>query len=492
MAGKQETKRELGLFYGVITGLGSAFGIEFFVLLEYSVQLAGPAIVLSLFLCGLINLLTMFNYSELGSSISRVGAEYTFTKVAFGGFISFLTGWLRWLSSVLTATLSAMGFAQIVQYFLPSVNTSLIAVLVIVLFTLVSVKGGKTVNLITVVMFIAVFAILNVFGIIRGLNLENFHPFAPKGYSGVFAGVMYTFGMYVGMRAIVTRSPVMKDPGRVLPKAVTLSTIVLIIVYCSVAFVVVGVVPPNTELPEPLLMYATKMIMGPPGEVLLTIAWISAALMSLATSMTVQASILSGLSRDGYLPRLIFSRDSRSGTRYIAVTIGAVLAILFAATGLIIFVGYAAGFVSLVILALVNLSLIKLRRERPRLQRPFKTPFYPYTPIIGIIFAFLLIIFVESSAIIVGLEFIIISVIVYHLRMMGYNRLRLAVGGINIGITGLTALILCLLQIGFIQLALPPRIERIFIISTVILATVFFVAGILNLAVRKKQRTMSR
>ena len=486
MVAKQETERELGLFFAVIMGLGSAFGIEFFVLLEYSIQLAGPAIVLSLLFCGMINLLTMFNYSELASSISRVGAEYTFTKVAFGGFVSFLTGWLRWLSSVLSATLAAMGLGQIVQYFFPSVNASWVAVLVIAIFTVVSVKGGKMADLITVVTFIAIFAVLNLFGVVSGLNLENFHPFAPNGYSGVLAGTMYTFSMYVGMRAIATRSPIIKDPGRVLPKAVMFSTVVMIIVYCTVAFVVVGVVPPNMEISEPLLIYATKRIMGPFGEVLLTIAWISAAFMSLATSMTVQASILSALSRDGYLPRIIFSPDKRSETRYIAEIIGAVLAILFAATGLIIFAGYAAGLVSLMIFALVNLSLIKLRREMPRLERPYKTPFYPYTPIVGIIFAFVLIVFVESSAIVVGLEFIIISIIIYHLRMIGYDRLRLAVGGINLGISGVTALILYLIKTGFIRLALPPQVDGMLFISAAIFGIISFIAGILNLTVRRK------
>jgi len=487
MMEKTKAEKKLGLFYGVIIGLGSAFGIEFFVLIEYAIQLAGPAIVVSLLLCGILNLLTMFNYSELSSSIPRIGAEYTFTKAAFGGFVSFLTGWLRWLSSVLTTTLSAVGFAQIVQYLIPSANTSLVAVLVIALFTAVSIKGGKIVDLITVLTFVSVFALLDLFGVVHGLNLGNFQPFMPNGYSGVLAGVMYTFSMFVGMRAIATRSPMMKEPGKVLPKAVIFSSLILIAVYCSVALVVVGVVPSNAALSEPLLIYAMKIIMGPFGEALLTVAWVSAALMSLATSMTVQTSILSALSRDGYLPRIIFSSSKRSGTRYIAVVIGAVLASLFAATGLIIFIGYAAGFASLMVFALVNLSLIKLRKKMPRLSRPFKTPLYPYTPIIGVIIAFILIVFIESSAIMLGLEFILFSIVIYHLKMMGYQRLRLAVGGINLGISGITALLIHFIQTGLIQLTTSPQEKNILIISTAIIGIIFFTAGILNLTRREKK-----
>ncbi|MCW4027627.1 MAG: amino acid permease, partial [Candidatus Bathyarchaeota archaeon] len=82
----EEPERRIGLFYGIIVGLGATLGIEFFVLLDYATELAGSGVVISLILAGLLNLLIMLNYAELSSSISMVGAEYTFTKAAFGGF----------------------------------------------------------------------------------------------------------------------------------------------------------------------------------------------------------------------------------------------------------------------------------------------------------------------------------------------------------------------------------------------------------------------
>ncbi|MDH5688593.1 MAG: APC family permease [Candidatus Bathyarchaeota archaeon] len=488
MVGKEENSRKLDLFYGVIAGLGGTLGVEFFVLLDHATRLAGPAIVLSLMLSGLVNLLVMFNYAELGSSISRVGAEYTFTKAAFGGLISFLSGWLRWLSTIFTTALSAMGFAQMVQLFLPWVNQSSVAVVVIALFTMVSIKGGRKVDVITVVSFVAVFSALGIIGMIHGLHLENLEPFMPNGfYPGVLAGAMYTFSMYVGMRAIATKSPTMEEPGKVLPRSVLLSSVISTIVYCSVAFVVVGVVPRDTSTSVPLLIYAGRIVMGSLGEALVAIAWTFAALMSLATSMTVQVSVLSALSRDGYFPK-IFSPSKGSRTRYIVQMIGALSAISFAATGLITFVGYASGFISLTVFALVNLSLIKLRREMPRLLRPFKTPLYPYTPIIGIIFALVLIIFVESSAIVLGLEFTLFFVIIYHLRMVGYHRLRLTFSGINLGISGITALFLCLFQTGVVQLALSPQERTMLIVFASIIVLTFFTAGILNLTESRKDR----
>ena len=487
---EKKPKRELGVFYAIISGLGATLGIEFFVLLDYATELAGPAVVVSLVVSGLINLMIMLNYAELSSSISRVGAEYTFTKAAFGGFVCFLSGWLRWLSSIFTTTLSAMGLSLVVCPFFPQIDPSLFAVVVIALFTVISVKGGKIVDLATVLSFIVVFLVLAVASSIHGFSLENFQPFMPNGfYPGVLAGVMYTFSMYVGMRAIATKSPVIKEPGKVLPRAVLVSTLISIAVYCGVAFVAVGVVPQNLDASEPLLIHMGDAIMGSWGVFLVVVAWALAALMSLATSISVQTSILSALSRDGYLPRIIFSQEKGSVTRYIVQIGGSVLAMLFAATGLITFVGYASGFASLIVFALVNLSLIKLRKGQPDLDRPFKTPFYPYSPIIGIAVALLLMVFVESVAVVLVLEFILVSLIIYHLKMMGYVRLRLAVGGINIGIGGLTVLILLLQQIGVLRLPLYPREQSAFLLIGSLVAAVFIIAGILCLTRSRKEAT---
>ena len=109
------------------------------------------------------------------------------------------------------------------------------------------------------------------------------------------------------------------------------------------------------------------------------IAFTTAAFMSLATSMNVQVSIISALSRDGYLPNIIFASRRRPITKYIVQFFGSLLAMTLAGTGVIIFVGYASGFASILVFAIVNLSLIRLRRSRPLLERPFKTPLYPYT-----------------------------------------------------------------------------------------------------------------
>jgi APA family basic amino acid/polyamine antiporter len=499
MTEKEETKKhEYGLFHSIIACLGSTFGIEFFMLLGYSIQLAGPAIVISLILGGIINLIIMLNYAELSSSISKIGAEYTFVKAAFGGYMSFLSGWLRWLSSIFTSTLSAMGLAIVINnYFFPYLSEMSIAVVLIAIFTIVNIKGGRKADLTTVLSFIIVFSILIIVSVTYGFNISNFQPFFSQGYSGILAGMMYSFSMFVGMRAIAIKSPMMKEPGKILPKTIWYSSLITILTYCSIAYVVVGTISIETigldqNIAGPLLLiHVGKIVMSNIGQIIVMIAFVAAAFLSLATSMSVQVSIISALSRDGYLPRIIFASRKKPITRYIVQFFGSLLAMTLAGTGVIVFVGYASGFASLLVFAIVNLSLIKLRKLRPFLKRPFKTPLYPFTPIFGILVALVLMVFVENTAVSLIVEFIVISFIIYHLKMLGYYRLRIAIGGINIGIGGFLSLMVFLLHTETIGASLFFQERFIIEALCITLSFIFFTAGFLNLIRSKKIKSES-
>ena len=149
-----KTKRELGLRDALIMGLSGAIGFEIFVLLDYAYfHLAGSSIILALLLAGLINLLTMFSYCELGAAMPKVGGEYTYIKTAYGGFIAFISGCFRWLASVFAAALAAVVFTQQLAYLFSivapavesfvSTQTPLIAVIVVLVLAASDIKGAK-------------------------------------------------------------------------------------------------------------------------------------------------------------------------------------------------------------------------------------------------------------------------------------------------------------------------------------------------------------
>ncbi len=487
------TERKLGLSRATMVGLGGAIGFEIFVLLDYAYfGLAGPSTVSALFLCGLINLLSMFSYSELSAAIPKVGGEYTYTKAAYGGLTAFMAGCFRWLASVFGGSLATVVFVQQLAYFfsifVPGVrnfilvNMPLIAAILVIILAALDIRGVREATTLIVVTFLAIFAVFLASGLWHGLTPPEVLPgLSLKDLSGFFTATAYTFTMFVGMRALVAVAPRIKDPGKNVPRALLLSTVLLTAVYCSVAYVAVGVVSPLGDYDDPLLNVAAAEFVGEIGGILVAVAGIVASVSSVATAMMVQSSILGGMSRDGYLPKVLLRVHRRFGTRYMSVIVSSLFVILFSVIGAVEFLGYAASFGSIVVFALVNLSLMKLRKKEPHLERPFKAPLYPLTPIAGIVMSMLLLVFPvflrdvnAERALMSGLGLVALVLGAYYLRMVGRYRLRVALGGISLGMGTLLALLAPFLVNRF-----PPYV-------LILVIAVSIIAGVLNITARSR------
>ncbi|MDG6222562.1 MAG: APC family permease [Candidatus Bathyarchaeota archaeon] len=488
-------ERKKGLFSAVISGLGGAIGFEIFALLNYAYfDLAGPNMLSALLFCSIINLLTMVSYSELSSSLPEVGGEYSYTKVAFGGITSFMAGCLRWLASIFGGALAAVVFVQqlgvLFSIFAPSiqdlilVNTTLLIVVIVAILMILAIRGISEAEIFIVGGFLAILIIFLFTSIGYSLTPQNIVPqLSGDDLTVFFAATAYLFPMFVGMRALIANASQIKNPGKNVPRALLITTVLLTVVYFAVTYVAVGVVPvdiPRTASDPPLLNLAASTILGPIGGVLFAIAGIFASLSSVGTAMSVQSSLLGGMSRDGYLPNGLQKLHKRFGTRYIAIIVSSLFVIVFGTSGAAVFLGYAASFGSLLVFALVNLSLIKLRRKMPRLERPFKAPLYPLTPLAGIVMSVLLLGFPlvlgdvnASGALLSSLGMVAVVLVTYYLRMVkreiDFDRLRVAVGGICLG-AGITLLITA------------PSITRLSVFPIIILVgLITIIAGMLNI-----------
>ena len=488
-------EKKYGLFSAIIMGLGGAIGFEIFALLNYAYfDLAGPSMISALFFCGIINLVTMLSYSELSAALPEVGGEYTYTKVAFGGIISFMAGCLRWLASVFGGALAALVFVNqlgvLFSVFSLSIqdlvlaNASVLIIGLVVILIVLAIRGVEKATTLIVGSFLAIFIIFLFTSIGYTLAPQNVLPEASgNGLVVFFATTAYLFPMFVGMRALVAGAPQIKNPGKNVPRALLITTVLLTVVYFAVAYVAVGAVPvgtPITAESPPLLNLAASTIMGPVGAILFALAGIFASVSSVGTAMTVQSSILGGMSRDGYLPKALEKAHKRFGTHYIAIIASSLFVIFFGTSGAVVFLGYAASFGSLLVFALVNLSLIRLRRKMPRLDRPFKAPLYPLTPIAGIVMSVLLLTFPiilrdvnAESALLSSLGMVTIVLVTYYLRMVkrevDFNRLRVAVGGICFG-AGATLILLT-----------PSIVPPSLFITTLSGGLVSIIAGIMNI-----------
>ena len=485
-------KRDLGLIRTTMLGIGGTLSAANFVIIGEAAGMAGYAIVPIVVICGLLSLLTMFSYAELGTAIPLAGGEYTFAKVAYGGFTSFLTGWFEWLSNMFYAALSAIGFAYVLSYLLPQINIELTAVILVIAFSIVNLRGTKETATAETIITIIVLAVLTVF-IIGAWSFASGNPVTPQSASpigalGIFAATAYLFELYLGAEAVAAAQAEVKNPGRTIPIAIILSAVVLITLYTSVVVVAVNIASPQvlSEQSSPIAFVAQQAL-GPAGAILITVGLAIAGLAATNEAILAQSRVLYAMSRDGYLPKALCKVHKRFCTPHVAIIVGAIFTVIFAATGLVNFVVYAVNFGFIVGFSIVNMSVIKLRKIAPHLKRPFKAPLYPLTPIAGIAASIFLALFIEPSVLILGVELIIVALLVYYIRMVGHHRIRIAFGGISLGLGAFVAFVTYLLGTNSIVLqGVSSEATTLVFCMLFFFSLIQIVAGILNMTVSER------
>jgi len=412
-------RRDLGLLHAVMMGLGSTICAGIFVILSPSVGMAGPAVILSFLICGIINMATMLSYCELGAAMPRLGGEYVYVKAAFKGLPSFITGWYEWSSNIFYATLMILGSAYILSNVI-AINEYLIMAALVAIFTLINIKGIKTAGSIQTLLTIALLAIIVLFigaGLAHGFRPNAFEHFMPKGFLGVFAAVAFIFETYVGVEAIAATQAEIKKPEKTVPRAMILSSVTLIIIYCLVAYVTIGVISPDalSQSAAPLNIVA-ETTMGGIGVILLTVAGLIAALTSLNSAIIASSRAACAMGRNGHFPSCLRRVHENYKTPYLAIVCGSVFIMFFSMIGSLEFVIYSTSFGFLIGFSLVNLSLIKLRRDKPNMGRPFKTPLYPLTPILGLATSIILLLFFDVRSLFFGVAWGLAGCLFYFLR----------------------------------------------------------------------------
>jgi APA family basic amino acid/polyamine antiporter len=478
-------KRNLGLVRTTMLGIGGTLSAANFVIIGEAAGMAGYAIVPIVVVCGLLSLLTMFSYAELGTAIPLAGGEYTFSKVAYGGFTSFLTGWFEWLSNMFYTALSAIGFAYVVSFTVPEINIPLTAVIVVIVFAIINLRGTKetaTAETIITIVVLSVLAIFIIGTLTFGQGAASEPSASPIGILGVFAATAYLFELYLGAEAVAAAQAEVKNPGRNIPLAIVLSAIVLIALYTSVVVVAVGIVPPNvlSEQASPIAFVAQQAL-GSAGAILVTVGLAIAGLAATNEAILAQSRVLYAMSRDGYMPKGLGKIHKRFCTPHVAIIVSTIFTVIFAATGLVNFVVYAVNLGFIIGFSIVNLSLIKLRKTAPHLKRPFKVPLYPLTPIAGIAASIFLTLFIEPSVLILGFELITVALLVYYIKMVGYHRIRIAFGGVSLGLGAFVAFIAYLVGTNSVLQGVPQGTVMPVFGFLLFISVIQILAGVLNL-----------
>jgi APA family basic amino acid/polyamine antiporter len=441
MAGENRLRRILGPVQLTSLGVGAIIGTGIFVLVGQAAHdKTGPALMLSFVVAGLACIFAALCYAEFASMVPVAGSAYTYAYATLGELMAWIMGWDLVLEYAVGSATVAHGWSHYFQDFigilgfkLPHVLTTapfdydpsvghfvsthtwfdLPAIMVALLVTIILVKGireSATFNATMVIIKVTIVFFVIIVGAFY-INPENWHPFAPYGLTGIsffgktlfgqqglggeplgmLAGAATIFFAYIGFDSVSTHAEEAKNPKRDVPIGIITSLVLCTILYILVAGVVTGMVPYNKINIDAPVSDAFRQAGLPWAQFLISLGALTGITSVLLVMMLSQPRVLLAMARDGLVPSSFFGAiHERFRTPWKSTIL----------TGL--FVATLAAFLPLRILAeLVNIgtllafvivcfAVLIMRKKHPEAERPFRVPFSPVTPILGILLCTLL------------------------------------------------------------------------------------------------------
>lgn len=445
-------KKCLSAFDLTLLGIGCAIGTGIFVLTGIAAATqSGPAVILSFVFAGLASAFAALSYAELAASVGGSGSAYGYSYVAFGEFFAWVIGWILLLEYGVGAAAVANGWSG---YFvgtlanfdihLPEAYTkapslggviNLPAFAIIWLLTGLLISGVKqsaqfnniivAVKLSTIAIFIGIAAL--------NINADNWQPFMPFGWFdtlpdgktiGVLAGASLVFFAYFGFDAVSTAADEARNPQRDLPIGLLASLTFCTVVYIVVSGLLTGVLPYTELNVASPVAYALSRIGYTWSSTLVATGVLAGLITVLLVLLYGLTRILYAMSRDGLISPF-FSRinPARQTPVRIILMCGFVISMIagFFPLGQLaetVNIGTLASFV------MVCVGVIVLRVRQPDLKRPFRNPWNPLIPLLGIVSCGALMTFLPHQTWIRFLLWIAAGVVVYFVYSMHHSKLK--------------------------------------------------------------------
>ena len=438
-------KRVLGPTRLVMLGIGDIIGAGIFVLTGLAAaQYAGPGILVSFVMAAVACGFAALCYSEFAAMIPISGSAYTYAYATLGEFVAWIIGCLMTLEYAVGPSAVAVGWSGYVLSLLRDVGIlvppaftappgtvlvetaprhwevlsnvvdrlvaqgidpstlahetgvfNALAVAIVLVMTAVLVVGiqeSANLNAVIVVIKVSVVLVFIAAGAFY-VRAEHWTPFIPPntgefgrfGYTGVVRGAAVVFFAYMGFDAVTTAAQEAKNPQRDLPIGILGSLIGCTILYVLVAIVLTGLVPYTAlDVPDPIAVGvdATGLRWLSPLVKLGAIAGLSTVIL---VGMLAQSRIFYTMAHDGLLPPWVGRLHPRFRTPHrITILTGLVMAVLAAVTPIGV-LGELVSMGTLLTFVIVCAGIIILRRTRPELPRPFRTPWSPLVPALGML-----------------------------------------------------------------------------------------------------------
>lgn len=439
-AQKSGLEKTLGAWDLIILGVGAIIGSGIFAIVGVAAageNGAGPALVVSMVIAAIACVFSALCYTEFATMIPVAGGAYMYTFATLGECMAWLIGWILMLEYAIGFIAVACawtnhfmqfvkGFSNIlpawfvnppawlvndfrnaVNYYnaqgidyhsaIPSLAgipfcINLPAIIMIILTTLILIKGTKDSAKMTAIMVAVKLGVIGLF-VLAGaffIKPENWTPFAPNGFEGIFMGAFIIFFAYIGFDALATAAEECKNPQKDLPIGIIGSLAITTIVYTLVALVLTGMQPTSgVPIPEGLIKapmaYAMTAINMDWAAGLISIGSLAGLTSVLIVLHMASTRVLYAMSRDNFLPSVFQKIHPKFNTPHILTLTVGIVGILGT---LVLDLNVAASlcnFGTFTSFIIVCVAILILRKVDPDRERPFKVPFCPWFPLLGIL-----------------------------------------------------------------------------------------------------------
>ena len=484
--GEHSLKRTLGPVNLITLGIGAIIGTGIFVLTgPVAATAAGPAIILSFIIAGIGCAFAGLCYAEFAALLPIAGSSYSYAYTTLGEIVAWVIGWALVLEYAFGAATVAVGWGGYVCSFLQDLGVpfpaalsyapgtvlaqyhgrwepvmslpheavatmqslphatahfDLVALIGILLVTAILVKGIKeSANINSAIVIVKVSVLLVFIGLgamylfgHHALASANWHPFIPPntghfgefGWTGVLRGAGIIFFAYIGFDAVSTAAQETKNPSRDIPIGILGSLVICTILYILVAIILTG------------LASYTRLNVGDPialgvdvtgvrwGSFLVKIGAIGGLSSTMLVMLLGQTRIFFTMSHDGLLGKWACKVHPKFRTPYISTMLIGVIVALLAATLPISALGELTSIGTLFAFTVVCAGVWILRKEQPNLERPFRTPWVPFVPIMGMLVSLLMMVSLHLLTWEVFLAWLIIGLIIYFTYGRGHSNVQ--------------------------------------------------------------------
>ena len=436
---EEELAKDLGLVSAMTIGIGTMIGAGIFVLPGVAANAAGPIVVVSFVVGGIIAMVNALSVSELGTAMPKAGGGYYYINKALGPMFGSIAGMGDWMGLAFASAFYCIGFGQYLAVFvgLPEIAflnpIQLGALIAGVLFVAINYIGAKETGGIQTVIVFVLLSILTAFAVAGFFSfdyatLSGADGLTPFGTGAILPATALVFVSFLGYAKIATVAEELKNPGRNLPIAILGSVGLVTVIYAILVTTMLGIVPwPELSQDAPVAQAASIAFpssLGPIGGVAAAAAAVMTIGALLATASSANASILASarinfaMGRDRIVTDWLNEIHPNYATPYRSILVtGALIVVFIAFLGREIEVlAKAASVLHLIVYALMNLALIVFREaDVPEYDPDFTVPLYPITPILGALLSLGLVAFMDAIEIALSGGFVVAAVVWYFL-----------------------------------------------------------------------------